>query len=130
MVLLGRAAFSLAVRMTNLTRWTNSNWYYGESVYGKLFEMTSLPVEIAVVLMMTMIPLNFSFQIYKIIISNQFDNFLWSFNNNNHLQNELVAWLDKRGVHKPLRPIDVPEQQFPLQLFTDDLRFIVKLFFF
>lgn len=44
------------------------NWYYGESVYGKLFEMTSLPVEIAVVLMMTMIPLNFSFQIYKKII--------------------------------------------------------------
>ena len=49
-------------------------------------------------------------------------------NNNNHLQNELVAWLDERGVHKPLRPIDVPEQQLPLQLFTDDLRFIVKLF--
>ena len=42
---------------------------------------------------------------------------------NNDLQNELVAWLpvDARGVHKPLRPIDVPEQQLPPQLFTDDL---------
>jgi len=50
---------------------------------------------------------------------------------NYDLQNELVAWLPlDRGVHKPLRPIDVPEQQLPPQLFTDDLiySFRVKLF--
>ena len=50
---------------------------------------------------------------------------------NYDLQNELVAWLPlDRGVHNPLRPIDVPEQQLPPQLFTDDLiySFRVKLF--
>ena len=50
---------------------------------------------------------------------------------NYDLQNELVAWLPlDRGVHKPLRPIDVPEQQLPPQLFTDDLiySFRVELF--